>query len=216
MCYNKHMNNKEYLEKIAKDNRAAGVQKKKFLGLEITPNMKKLFIGGAILVVVMMVIGMILGSGDKNVERDYVDKVYLRANNLLAETGNYTKLVKSSQLRSMGNSLNAVLTETKYAIGNSLKEDFGAKSLDKPNKEKTETDEDAIMVEYLNTLESGRLNGILDRVYTRELAYQIGMLISIEHDAYSRTKKTNLRSALDTSMTNLDKLYDQFNNFVAE
>lgn len=209
------MNNKEYLEKIAKDTRTTKMQQKKFLGLNLSPNTIKLLIGGAILVFVIMIFGMIF-SGDGNKERDYVDKVYLRASNLISETGNYTKLVKSSQLRSMGNSLIAILTETQYAIGTSLKEDFGAKSLEKPNKETTKTDEDAVMVKYLETLENGRLNGILDRVYTREVAYQIGMLISAEQDAYTRTKKDNLRTALEKSMTNLDTLYNQFNEFSAE
>ncbi len=209
------MDNKEYLEKIAKETRSTGKPKKKLFGLELSPTMIKVLIGGTILVVVMMFVGMLF-SGDGNKERDYVDKIYLRTTNLIAETGNYNKLVKSSKLRSMGTSLIAVLTETQYAISTSLKEEFGAKSVEKPDKEQTKIDEDAVMVDYLETLENGRLNGILDRVYAREVAYQIGMLISVENDAYRRTKKPNLRAAIEKSKSNLEPLYDQFNTFSAE
>ncbi len=212
------MNNKDYLEKIAKDTRTGKPQKKGFLGAITTlpATTKKLIIGGAIAVVVVMIIGLILGSGgDKNQERDLVDKISLRTESIMDGIDDYNKLVKSSELRSMGNSLKAVLQETNYAINTILKETFEAKNA-KPAKEKTETDEGAITEEMMATLENGRLNGILDRVYTREMTYQIAMLISLEQETYNKTKKDILKEALTSSMSNLDKLHEQFDNYMAQ
>ena len=72
------------------------------------------------------------------------------------------------------------------------------------------------MEEMTATLENGRLNAILDRVYAREFAYQIAMLIALEQETYSKTKKENLRSVLTSSMNNLDSLHTQFDDFEAK
>lgn len=210
------MNNKEYLEKIAKDTRKAGVQKKKFLGLELSPKTLKLAGIGAGVVVLMMIIGAIVGSGNGNKEVDLVEKIYFRTDTLLDAINDYNKLVKSGELRSMGNSLNAVLTETSYSMSTSLVNDFGEKTVGKPTKEQTLTDEVAVNDDLVATLEAGRLNGILDRVYSREFTYQIAMLINLETETYNKTKKDSLKTALTTSMNNLKQLHTQFDDFQAK
>ncbi|MBQ3326064.1 hypothetical protein IJG79_02890 [Candidatus Saccharibacteria bacterium] len=212
------MDNKEYLESIAKDTRSAGPAKTGAFSigsLTIPPVFKKILLGIGIALVVLLIVAIIVGIAGSggNKERDYIDKIYLRSSHLVKETGTYNKLVKSSQLRSMGTSLLAVLNETQFSMSNILKNDFGATTPDTPENEKTTEEENAVMVEYLNTLENARLNGTLDRVYARELTYQIGMLLSLEHEAYANTKKDNLKSALTTSMNNLNQLYTQFGDF---
>ncbi|MBR2589163.1 hypothetical protein IKE84_02395 [Candidatus Saccharibacteria bacterium] len=210
------MNNKDYLEKIAADTRTGKPVKKGILGTisNLPSTTKKLILGGIIAVFVVMIFGILLSSGDKNKEIDYVDMINLRTANIIKSIQDYNKKVKSSELRSMGNSLKAVLTETNYAIGTSLKEDFGVKN-SKPNKEKTEEDEVAWSTEMNTELENGRLNAILDRVYARELAYQIAMLISLEQETYGKTNKDNLKNILTTSMNNLEQLHGQFDDFEA-
>ena len=213
------MNNKDYLEKIAADTRTGKPKAKGFLGTisNLSPTTKKLLIGGAIAVFVIMIFGMIVsGGGDKNKEIDLVEKINLRTENMMKDISEYNKLVKSSALRSLGNSLNAVLTETNYAVNTSLKEEFGVKSTNKTTKEKTQTDEDAIMEEMTETLENGRLNAILDRVYAREFAYQIAMLMALEQETYNKTKKEILRDGLTSSMKNLESLQTQFDDFEAK
>ncbi len=213
------MNNKDYLEQIAADTRTGKPKGKGLLNTikNLPPTTKKLLIGGAIAVFVIMIFGMILSSGgDKNKEIDLVEKISLRTENMSKDIFDYNKLVKSSKLRSLGNSLSAVLTETNYAVNTILKEDFGSKSTAKTTKEKTQLDEDAIMEEMTTTLENGRLNGILDRVYAREFAYQIAMLISLEQETYEKTKKQSLKDVLTSSMNNLDGLHTQFDDFEAQ
>ncbi|MBR5408535.1 hypothetical protein IK112_01130 [Candidatus Saccharibacteria bacterium] len=210
------MNNKDYLDKIAAENRALKPKGKGIFGaLNIPPTLAKVLIGGAILVAIMMIVGMIVGGGDKNSERDLVDKISLRTKNMLTIISDYNKQVKSSELRSYGSSLSAVLNETNYAVNAILKETFEVKN-SKPQKESTETDESAILEEMGQTLENARLNGILDRVYAREMAYRIATLIVLEQETIDKTKKSNLVDALTSSMTNLDQLHDKFDNFVAK
>lgn len=212
------MDNKSYLESIAKDTRSAGIVKPGLFSFNIPPVVKKILIGVGIalglLIIIAIIAGLASGGGDK--ERDYVDKIYLRTSHLVEETGTYNKVVKSSQLRSMGTSLLSVLTETQYSIANILKNDFGVSNIETPKSEKTTEEENAVMAEYLNNLENARLNGILDRVYARELTYQIGMVLSLEHEAYARTDKSSLKSALASSMDNLNQLYEQFGDFDAK
>lgn len=217
VCYNKHMDNKAYLEQIASETRASKPKATGFLGkLGLSPKMKKLLIGGAIIAFIIIIIGSILSSGgDKNSERDLVDKLSLRTTNLISVIEEYNPYIKSSKLRSLANSLKAVLGQVNYAANTSLADDFDAKN-SKPEKEQTTLDEDAWKLELQESLTAARLNGILDRKISPEYAYQIGMLISLENDIINKSKKDNLKTALNNTIPNLDQLYDQFDNFAAE
>ena len=210
------MDNKAYLEKIASETRISKPKATGFLGkLGLSPMMKKLLIGAVAVAFFFIILGTALGGGDKNTDRDLVDKLSLRTTNLVSVIEHYTPYVKSSKLRSLGNSLKAVINQVNYAANTSLADDFDAKG-SKPQKEQTTLDEDAWRLELEESLENARLNGILDRVYSRDYAYQIGMLISLENDIIKKSKKENLTSALEKSLPNLDQLYDQFDNFAAE
>lgn len=212
------MDNKAYLEQIASETRSSKPKATGFLGkLGLNPKMKKLLIGGAILAVIIIVFGSILSSsgGDKNTERDLVDKLSLRTTNLISVIEEYNPYIKSSKLRSLANSLKAVLNQVNYAANTSLADDFDAKN-SKPEKEQTTLDEDAWKLELQESLTTARLNGILDRKFAPEYAYQIGMLISLENDIIKKSKKDNLKTALDNTIPNLDQLYNQFDNFTAE
>ena len=203
------MDNKAYLEKIASETRISKPKATGFLGkLGLSPMMKKLLIGAVAVAFFFIILGTALGGGDK-------DKLSLRTTNLVSVIEHYTPYVKSSKLRSLGNSLKAVINQVNYAANTSLADDFDAKG-SKPQKEQTTLDEDAWRLELEESLENARLNGILDRVYSRDYAYQIGMLISLENDIIKKSKKENLTSALEKSLPNLDQLYDQFDNFAAE
>ncbi|MBR2659210.1 hypothetical protein IKF40_00060 [Candidatus Saccharibacteria bacterium] len=211
------MDNKEYLEKIASEARPNKPATSGFLGkLGLSPLMKKLLIGGVVLAFLIIILGAALGGGgDKNSERDLVDKLSLRTTNLITSIEKYTGKVKSSSLRSMGNSLKAFLNQANYAINSSLTNDFGDTS-GQPQKEQTGLDEETWAADLDAALEGARLNGILDRAYAREYAYQIGMLIDLENDTIKKTNKPDLKSALEKSVNDLDQLYPQFNNFSAE
>lgn len=209
------MNNKEYLEQISiQTKQAKKPATKSFFGLDIPPKLLAFIIGGVVAAILIIIIGSIVGSsGNNNSERDLVDRIYQRSNNLSTVISDFSKRIKSSELRSMSTSLNAVLTETTYSLTSILENDFGSDDAGKPAKEEVATEEENRMEILSNDLETGRLKGQLDRVYASDFAYEIAMLLSLESEASVKTDKENLKSALKTSSDNLEKLYDQFNNF---
>lgn len=211
------MNNKEYLEQISTQTRQAKKSAtKSFFGLDISPKLLAFIIGGVVAAILIIIIGSIAGSGSNNSERDLTDRIYQRANNLSTVISDFSKRIKSSELRSMSTSLNAVLTETTYSLTTILENDFGSDNADKPAKEEIATEEEKRMEILSNDLETGRLKGQLDRVYASDFAYEIAMLLSLESEASAKTDKDSLRTALKTSSDNLEKLYEQFNSFEAK
>ncbi|MBR5621533.1 hypothetical protein IKW75_03595 [Candidatus Saccharibacteria bacterium] len=209
------MNNKEYLEQIAIDTKRAKTSnsKMRIFGLDVSPKLLIFLVGAIVASVLIIIIGSIASSNNTHSERDLVDRIYLRSNNLSSVISNFNKRVKSSELRSMGTSLNAVLTETSYSISAVLKNDFGVGNPSTPNKESIATEETNRTGILSDDLETGRLKGQLDRVYASDFAYEIAMLLSLESEASAKTNKESLKSALATSSSNLEKLYEQFNSF---
>lgn len=198
-----------YLDKIAESNRPAKASTGPF------PFPPKVMIGLGIAIFAIILI-MILGSalgGDKNSEQTLVEKLNLRSENVGKTIDTYNKSIKSSELRSMGSSLRAVLTELNSKTSTFLTEDFGSKG----NASKKLTEEETAYVEELNTtLETAKLNGLLDRAFVREMTLQIGLFMSIESECTSRTKKSDLKDFLTTSYSNLESLYEEFSNYSNE
>lgn len=212
------MNNKEYLEQISSETRPLVKKAPGFFGKTLNLSMKQLKIIGAIVIsmVLILLVGLIATSGNKNSERDYVDMAYLRTDDLSGVIEDYRTEIRSSKLRSMAMSLKSVLSETNYILTTSLADDFGVKDPSKPAKESTTEKEAAIIGELLDTLEVARLNALLDRVFAREYTYQISLLLSLETDILSRTKKEPFKSNLTSAKSNLEALHTQFNNFIAD
>ena len=210
-----NMSNLEYLNQISASNRTPGAKKGGFsLGnLNFSPTLVKVLIGGAILTVIMIIVGSILGGGSgAPKERDTLDRISLRSGYLITTIKDYNKQIKSSELRSIAASMSSALTETNSTINNILKDEYDAKS-NKPDKESTGTDEEALYNELNETLENARLNGLLDRTFAREMAYQASMMESLESDVLARTKKQSLLDYLPKSMNNFNTLSSDFDNF---
>ena len=209
------MNNKEYLDQISANTQPAKATGG-FLGFNISPKLGKFVIGGFIAAVLIIIIGLIAGAvGGGSSDRDYLDRIYLRSNNLMSAISSYNNRVKSSELRSMGNSLNAVLSETSYNVSTILKTDYEANA-GKPEKAKIQQEEDADLASLTNSLENARISGRLDRIYAHNFTYAIEMLSALESEAINKSKNQNVITALSTSRSNLDQLYTQFDNFTSQ
>ena len=211
------MNNKDYLNQIASEARPLERKAPGFFGKTLNLSMKQLkIIGGVIIsMILVLIIGLIVSSSNKNGERDYVDMAYLRTDDLSSVIESYRTEIRSSKLRSMAMSLKSVLSETNYILATSLADDFGAKDSSKPAKASTAEKEEAIIGELSAVLENARLNALLDRVFAREFAYQISLLISLETDVISHTKKEPLKTNLTSARTNLEAIHSEFDNFIA-
>lgn len=206
------MNNKEYLDQIASDT-AKTKATTGFFGFNISPRFGKIIIGCFIAAVLIIIIGIIVGivSGGSS-ERDYLDRIYLRTNNLMEAISTYNKKVKSSELRSMGNSLNAVLTETSYNTSKILEEEYDADA-GKPKSNKIAEEEEEDKTALMESLENARISGTLDRIYAHNFTYAISMLSNLESDAIKKAKNSDTANTLSSSKANLDKLYSQFDEF---
>ncbi len=214
MCYTISMNNKEYLDQISSNNRQVK-QNSGFLGFNISPRLAKIVIGAFIAAILIIIIGSIVGlSGNSSSEKDYLGRIYLRTNNLMDAIATYNKSVKSSELRSMGTSLNAVLAETSYSVSSILDSEYDV-SPSKAVSDRITEEEEADKTALNDSLEDARISGRLDRVFAHNFTYAISMLSNLEADAIKKAKKDSTATTLSSSKANLDQLYTQFDEFAS-
>ena len=198
-----------YLNQIAAD--ARPTPPKSGLANLFTPKVLAFAIGGIILAIVLIIVGSLLGGVSRK-EQTLVEQANLRCTNLLTTIDTYTPELKSPNLRALTASLSSILTETSRNLTTSLQSDFGQDAKATPSESLTQSETDHISA-LNSTLESARLNGILDRTYLREMELQISLLLSIESEALARTDKPSLTGYLNSSTQSLATLHDQFESF---
>ncbi len=202
-------NDIEYLNQIAQDNRVA---KKETLGkFPIEPKWLKIIGAGILGVILIIIIGGLLGGlGHK--ERDLVDQIYARTRNLNQAISEYGPKVKSSELRSMGNSLSNVLAETNSKVGALLTSEYGADGTD-PRDEATTTSELDHIAEVNTNLNYGWLNGLMDRYFVMEMTREIALLMSLETEVTEKASSESVKNVLVNSWNNLSQLETQFSSY---
>ena len=212
------MDNMAYLQQIAGvDNSAAQKAGKNSSGI-----LKKIFnvwtlLGVVVLTVILVVVAVVVNSMNQveTKDQDYMVQSYGTASNLSLKTiTKYANQVKNSDIRNMSASLNSVLQEiiqNYKEIMNSVYsvkvESFNAKNNDIVAKV------EEVNTKLNDTLEDGRLNGILDRVYLREMTLQIAHLRSYQAEIKERTSKSGVKDFAEKTESNLGNLYNQFFNF---
>ena len=199
----------EYLNQIAQDNRAVGQKAQK--GLPIDPKWLKIIGVGILGVILIMIVGGLLG-GLGTAERDLMDKIYARTQGLNNSIMDYNDAVKSSELRSMGNSLSAVLTETNSKVAGLLTSEYGAEGVE-PRSETTTAEEAEHMQVVNSQLFYGKINGLMDRYFVREMTREIVLLQSLESEAMEKSSSSAVKEAMANSWNNLNKLETQFEEY---
>ena len=58
-----------------------------------------------------------------------------------------------------------------------------------------------------------KITGTLDRIMAHKMVYEITVLYTDEQNVYKATNDSGLKSALESSMSSLETLYDKFNSF---
>lgn len=200
------MNDLEYLNQIS-----AGV-KKPAVPTSLFDKKMKIVLGallGVIVLLVVLITTVGTSSAPETTATSELGRLYVRSNELIKTITAYNGSVRSSSLRSTGTSFSTLLTDL-----SSTSSTYLTKTLGVDLATATPTENDVLLISKLNTsLETARLNGILDRHYASEMYYQIRYLITIESSVAAKTTDASLQSYLKSSTTSLSHLEDTFQNF---
>jgi hypothetical protein len=194
-------NSSDYLNQIAPQ-----PTRNKFDLLHQKPSRLAL-IGLGVAFVVVIVLSIVIGimTGDNNIEH-----LAARLNSTQSTAISATNNIKSTQLRALNSSLKLYLTNT-IRDATPIFDKNGVK-VDSLSSSVTKTESNTKM---LATLEDARLNAIYDRVYAREMAYQLDNVITLMRQIYSSTNSSNLKNFLNSSYKSLEPTQKQFADFNA-
>ena len=183
-------------------------------------------IGGfsLLLIIGLIIIVNILGTVDTK-DQDLMKKSFWASKHLTERViTNFQNDIKSSDIRNMTASLSSVLNEIQTNESSLLSSAYNIIAESTQNSPIEQAELERLVglegktytgdnVPLYTTLENGKLNGILDRVFLREMTLQIAILISYQSECADRTKNASVKEFSEKAKTNLQDLYDQFYNF---
>ncbi len=189
----------DYLNQIAPEQPKTGMGNKLFFML----------IGGGLLVAIIVGI-LALTSGGSNGPTQKMQTLSARLTTLQKISSDAQKTIKSGSLRSTNGTLTILLTNANRDIAEPLsKNGVDIKKIDKS----IETKEDGTKLK--EELEDARLNAIYDRVYAREMAYQLETVAALMKQIYTSTNSKSLKEYLEATDANLQPIMKQFTDFNA-
>ena len=162
---------------------------------------------GAALVILMIILVSVLNIFTTGKKEPY-ERLSARLNSTATIVDDSQKSLKSSKLRSLNSNLRIYMTNTTRDITTPLTNvDIDMKKLDKN-----------IIAEESTTalaarLEDARLNAVFHRTYAREMAYQLGNLMTLMKEIYNSTNSTSMKEFTKSSYDNLESTQAAFANF---
>lgn len=120
------------------------------------------------------------------------------------------KTIRENDLRSANSSLSVFLSSAQSELKAPLS---GISSKVGKSDKKQSAAEKAYADKLTATFTDAALAGTFDRVYAREMTYQIDILVSIMQDIYDKTKNKSLQTILektDNSIQPIKKVYSEF------
>jgi len=208
------MDKMAYLQQISDNSSRKANSAKSGLGGLFSGKLLWVTIGALVVVVLFIVLMIAANSGKGNPELESTVRLNARLENLTKTISTYNKQVKSSGLRAIGSSLSGVLVNVNRDVNEVLKGDLKAASDGNKDLVKKIQAEEAAASEDLNTtLETGRMSGLLDRVYLREMTLQVALLIALEQEMSSETTNQTLKTAVSDSDASLENIHKQMQDF---
>ncbi len=134
--------------------------------------------------------------------------------NLNTVLNTYNRDLKSSQLRAIGVSLSAILTNASNQLSGYLtinSKDKNALILD----EKTAASETQLVEDLNASLNNAKLNGVLDRYYDNQIGLQVSLLMAQTSQLLARTKDINLVAILTNLHTSLETIHQSIENYTS-
>lgn len=205
------MDNFEYLNQISQSNRP--VKHKISTKGPKTNLIIKLSAAGVLLFFLLMALGSMLGNLNGK-SLDLTKQLYNRTTNLNTVITTYNRSLKSSQLRAIGVSLSAILTNASNQLSGYLtvnNKDKNVLVLD----EKTAAAEAKLIDELNESLNNAKLNGVLDRYYDNQIGLQVSLLLAQTSQLLARTKDANLTAILTNLHTSLETIHQSIENYTS-
>lgn len=205
------MDNLEYLQHISQSNRPVAPVKKSKISIAL---IGKILLGG--IVATALIIGVsVLLTNKSNKSEDLTQQLYLRINNINKTVTDNTRLLKSSQLRSISVSLSGTLTNTATQLSNyaAAHNEDGKKDPLAPKTAILEVETTSINT--LNTvLSNAKLNGLLDRTYAVQIHLQVSLLLSITSELINRSSdEPDLLQILNQFQSSLSVIEQNLDNY---
>ena len=164
-------------------------------------------IGGVILALIIAVL-LMFNSGGPSQAESFTAYVH-RTQALTKLTTNSKKTIQSTELRALNATTNIVLN-TANQESTSVLTAVQLKNLPAPAKSSPVTAEFSQLTTKLN---DARLNVVYDRVYAREVGYQLAKIRAELSTLYKSSKSKSLRTYLEKTDGNLKPLVSQYNEF---
>jgi hypothetical protein len=189
----------DYLEQIAAKPQNSGLFSRKQI----------LLLGGLLLLAFGVLATFIATSGGSG------PNITQQSLTLVSQTEALSDVAKKSQ----PNVKNQSLSNTNSAAGiqltstaSTLATAFGEVGIatDKPPKEIVAATSNAKLLEKL---EDARLSGTFDRVYAREMSYELQKILLLMNDVHTRTNNAELKKKLEESYKNIEPLERSFTKF---
>ena len=203
------MNQQEYLSQISGTVRPVKQPKQGGKNFLSSPIAKALLFGVAALIVII-IMGSILG-GNKKSPKDSLINLMLHIDGTSEQITEYQAYIRDSSLRANGASLNTVLADASKAVNDYLVAKYSFKSGSESKSAQAKADENAAALG--DELFEARINGWLDTVFARKMAYEITLIKTEIDSAYNMVKDDSFKSSLSSSYNSLTNLYDLFDSF---
>lgn len=188
----------DYLNQIAPEQPKQGMNNKFFF----------LLIGGGLLVAI--IVGILALTSGSNGPTQKMQTLSARLTTLQTISSDAQKKIKSGTLRSTNSTLTIFLTNANRDITDPLsKNGVDIKKIDKSIQTKESGEK------LKQTLEDARLNATFDRIYAREMSFQLDTVSALMKDVYASSGSKSLKEFLEKTNTNLQPIKDQLTDFNA-
>ena len=209
------MDNMAYLQQIAGTNNGLNQNNKK--GDNPLAKFFNIWTGLALvgLVIIIVIASVVAGMMNKvdTKDQDLMQQSYFMTGFMIDETfSNYEEELKNSDIRNMTASLKTVMNEIHSKYSAFMLDKYEIELDDLLEEELAISEHDAI-TELNDKLYQGKLNGILDRTFIREMTLQISYLRSYQSEIAERTKDEEIEEFALRAESNLANLYAQFHDF---
>lgn len=171
-------------------------------------------IGGALVVLGVMASFIFSGNTEPDITTR-AGRLYARYTTLYEAASDNHKNLKSGELQSVNTSYQTFLKTAAAELNTSVKAGYGVKELKKALSKSDEKAEKDYSAKLKGKLADAALNGTIDRIYTREMIYEIDLLGPQISSIQLDNRNKDVKEVLDRTAANLITIKKTFNDYSA-